>query len=348
MTKLHGRDAFQRAVATLLAVVVIIFFAFASLQAAPRGPSERRKLPPNQVRAVANPPLGLDSGHDRDVLALEENRRGTLRERIRTRREERISERLRDKETPPEDPDTWSPGRRINPGRVQSWIAQLREKIREEVSDLTGNRLPQTYPGPSATPLLPDPRATGPFPQPVIPAPLPGASPAAPGIVTDPGRAQSSIPQDLTMPGPELVPPQLSHPGDANAKAGDLNPSGDVPQAAETHGPSAASDQMNLPSKEDSTDAEPGLQTQQPSKPTGLGGLFSNVTKMFGAAGSNDQQTSKPTGEQSNATNSSSTQRGGDPAQSASGSQSPTAVRKTLSEIRKQILMKQNQKAAGG
>lgn len=347
MTGRQPKEDWQGGLATLFAAVVVMLLSAIPSMAAGGGLSDRRNLQPDQA-AVGDPALGSDLARGRDVLALDENRRGTLRERIRTRREERINERSRDNETAAvQEFSSRSAGRRINPERVQSWIAQLRERIREEVSDLTGNRLPQTSPGPSAMPLLPDPRATGPFFQPVNPVPLPGASPAAPGIVTDPGRAQSSTPQDLAMPGPELVQPQLARPDAPNAKPGDFNlPSNDL-QTTETHEPGTDTSQMSLPPQEDATGAESSSQGQQPSNATGLGGLFSQFSKMLGTAGSKDPQTPKLTGEQTDATNASPTQQGGNPAPSAASSQSPSSVRKTLGEIRKEILMKQNQRPTG-
>jgi len=287
----------------------------------------------------------LSSGYN--LLALDENRRGTLRERIRERRESRANEKLRENDgDAAQDSNSRTAGRRINPERVQSWIAQLRETIREQIGGPTENRSLQPYPGLEGMPPSYRPDVTGAPISPKTPEPSPSMPPAEQVVPPLQDGWRVTNPSDVGTPGPELVPPELSPPDVSVKEPKKLIPPNDVSQATELPQASASANnsvqaqdaQINPPA----TDNDANSEGRQPSKSSGLSGLFSNVTKKFGAAASNNQEDAKLNQSQEDSTSSSEGQPEAKAA-SRSGTQSPTTIRKTLGEIRKQILLKQSQ-----
>jgi len=351
MTSRRLRRYWQNDLASLCGIVAAVFLWGMPLTATQPGPSGSRPdfqtFGPTSIEKPGqeNWHGHLSSGYN--LLALDENRRGTLRERIRERRENRANEKLRENDgDAAQDSNSRTAGRRINAERVQSWIAQLRETIREQIGGPTENRALQPYPGLEGMPPSYRPDVTGPPISPKTPEPSPSMSPSGQVVSSPQYGWMVANPNDVGTPGPELVPPELSPPDASMEEPKKLIPPNDLSQATEQ--PQASASANNSVQAQDAqitppaTDNNANSEGQQPSKSSGLSGLFSNVTKMFGSGGSNNQEAAKLSESKEDSTPSSEGQPEAKAA-SRSGTQSPTTIRKTLGEIRKQILLKQSQ-----
>lgn len=347
----HLRGFGKPGLATLCGAIVAVSFCAASLKAIQPKPSgSHTDFPTIGPTSIEKSGQGGWQAHlspEYNLLAVDENRRGTLRERIRERRENRANERSRENDgDAAQDSNSRIAGRRINAERVRSWIAELRETIGEQIGGSAENRSFQPYPGLEGMPLFRRSDAINPAISPITPLPAPNVSSAKPGALPAQDGWRVANPSDVETPGPELVAPELSRPEAPVGEPKKFIPPNSVSQVAES--PEAATTADRTVQAQDAqlnpaaADNDANSQGQQPSKPSGLSGLFSNVTKMFGATGSNEQETAKLSESQEDLRSPSQRQPEAQAA-SRSDTKSPPTIRKTLGEIRKQILLKQSQ-----
>lgn len=284
------------------------------------------------------------------VLVLDESPRGGLRERIRERRESRANEKARqDDPSVPPGGNTRAPSRRITGERVQLWIEQLRDRIRNELGNSGENSSLQTQVAPPPTTAQPVPGVPGfsanPLPVPTVPQDKPLTSPA-------PEFRQMNEEQSVGTPGPELVTPQVIPPVTRNTDmraSGPMNPL----QASESGKASVSADANtqapgnSVTAGQDTTGPSDSSQGQPSGKPSGLTGILSNVGKILGTGNPGSGQQATKDGVDQETVAASPTKDAQKTASETSSSSKPlTTTRKTLAEIRKQILLKQSQEAA--
>jgi len=289
------------------------------------------------------------------LLVAETRAQGSLRERLRERRETRSLARNREKDPlAPQEPNDSQVGRRVTRERVQTWIEQLRDKIRAEIADSDGARDLQ---------ILRVPGARADSASPSITAPPGNAWPLRPPIPTDQqlsAGVKDSSSSQLQKPeviGPELVAPESPSASTSAMKNVHANPavsSNTIDSPPPTSLPGTTEKPVEDNRNQDSTGLDPDGDgaTSQPgataaSKPTGLSGLFSNVAQMFGTATSPSAE--KPSKDESheNKENQAGPDQTADRQNVPASSKPQSTTGKTLAEIRKQILLKQSSKSAG-
>ncbi len=283
--------------------------------------------------AVASPSGGI-------LLASQTDREGNLRERLRERREARSLARNREKDAvSPQGPNEPQFGRRITRERVQAWIEQLRERIQAEIGASAGTRDVEVQQVPNAGADLPPPNIVVP---PGSTRPLYPLIPANPKVSAGVQDFPDGQPQESGVHGPELVAPESASAVPSPMQNAEAPPA--VPRTATEKPLEDERKRENAGQETDSHGGSSEPSVSAASKSTGLGGLFSNVTKMFGTPSSpKTEQPSKGESQQSQTGPGQTTNR-----QEASESSKPQpTTRKTLAEIRKQILSKQNQDSAG-
>jgi|GEM_PF-1846710 len=312
--------------------------------------ADSRRIAVNAVdsETPASSPLGAI------LLVAETRAQGSLRERLRERRETRSLARNREKDPlVPQEPNDWQVGRRITRERVQTWIEQLRDRIRAEIGDSDGARDLEI-------PRVPGGRTDSALPSTVAP---PGNTwPPRPLVPTDQqlsAGVKDSSSSQLQQPeviGPELVPPESpSAPPSAmkNAHPDSAVPFSTIESPPPTSLPGTTEKPVEDNRNQDSTGLDPGGEgvTSQPgataaSKPTGLSGLFSNVAQMFGTATSPRVEKPSKDESQENQENQAGSNQTADPQNVPASSKPRSTTGKTLAEIRKQILLKQSSKSA--
>jgi len=283
------------------------------------------------------------------VLISDESPRGGLRERIRERRESRSMEK-----EPQRDPvasqesNTRPSSRRITRERVQLWIEQLRDRIRDGIGNSGENDSLQTQVGPRSPGGLPFPSLPGfsasPLPAPTVPQDKTATS-------TPPEFGKTDGKQDMGAPGPELVVPQVLPPVTGNTeiqasdpmKAFQASESGKTSEAA--HRSTQAPDSLGS-AGQDAAGTSGNSQGQPSSKPSALTGIFSNVGKILGAGNSNGQQAIKKGAEQETSATGPTISEAKPSSETPDSSKPLTTTRKTLAEIRKQIILRQSQEAS--